>query len=92
LPLCVKDRNSGELKRSYATYEGIEVQPTEADRLKRQTARLFHLKNEKNEEYQFVVRGNGQYEMLKLSLGERPIAMGTMLDSTPQEITVVAGF
>jgi len=91
LPMHRKDPETGTVKQVYAKYEGNEVMVPAADRIKYKTARLFHLQNSKNEEYQFRIRGNGQYEMIKLNLGDKPIAMGTMMDATPPEIIVQAG-
>jgi hypothetical protein len=92
LPMHRRDPESGELRQTYATYEGTEEMVSNGERQRNRTARLFALKNSKNEDYQFKVKGNGQYEMYKASLGlDRPIATGTMMDAIAPEIIALAG-
>jgi len=80
-----KDPETGQIKSTYATYRGYEAQVTEGERQRFHTARLFYLKNTKDEDCVFRVRGNGIYEMQKVGLN-RVLASGTMMDSTPPEI------
>jgi len=92
LPMHRRDPKSGQLQRTYATYEGTEEVVPDGERRLNRTARLFMLKNSKNEDYQFKVKGNGQYAMYKMNLGlDRPIATGTMMDAIVPEIISLAG-
>ena len=87
-PMHRKDPETGIVKQIYATYEGTEVVVPLGDRTKNKTARLFILKNSKNEDYKFRISGNGQYSLTKDLLGDRQIAYGTMMDSVMPEIIV----
>lgn len=87
LPMMVQDPKTGQSKQGYAVYSGEEVVVNEGERKRYHTARLFHLRNKKEEEYIFRIRGNGQYEMHKVMLGNSgPIASGTMMDRFVPEI------
>lgn len=90
LPMHTKDPRSGEVKQIYANYQGFEQVVDEGERKRYRTARLFNCKNAKGEDLQFRIRGNGQYEMTKLALGNRPIATGTMMDAVAPEIIPLA--
>ena len=88
MPMHRRDPETGAVQQTYATYEGHEVMVPFEERVNKRTARLFSLKNKRDEEYELRITGNGQYALTKKLLGDRPIAMGTMMDAVTPEIIV----